>query len=562
VVPRLRTIGDSSDEEDDVAVPLGYIQDRNPSASATRSHRIPTIDADNILVPKRSFTVRSGAWNPETASRTRTRTSRGSPRGHSEPTLGTLRREGHSRDSGCSSDGVPARLSTAELDAKEDKEERERRAAEHEIRRLRRKVEEMERRAQEFQMEPYVRRTKSLDVPGGSSTSTDSDTEDSSDAPSRTKSASAASSDRPHRLSVKDRATRSEHRLESASASEPAAAGPDDLAARRKSLRAARRASRVQREGVTAIASVSSPAATAAAITAANAAARSPAAAKAIASLDEPWGSKPDAEPQGLYGKYEGENFQSFIPLEGDGRLASLVKFMTSATPPDVLSLCKITRIRDRSGTTKRKPAYSFVLQSGGTGGVEVPLLETKRIFKGKHVYYEFWVGDTANKTYLGKLKCNFSAKKFTLFDSGVKVTKNGMIPVAKRDCQFREELAKVGYTKTTRGPRQLVATLPSLAKTGSGRGALFLVNKIPAWDPELRVHTLKYHHRATEKSVKNFQLVADGSKQRNPPVLLRFGKVASNSFNLDFRGPLTPLHAIAFSMTAFEKNWAEGIVA
>jgi hypothetical protein len=272
----------------------------------------------------------------------------------------------------------------------------------------------------------------------------------------------------------------------------------------------------------------------------------------------QPWGPKPDIEPPGMFGKYDGEEFARFAPNPGLSAHDNMVRFLTTATPADVLVLCKVTRIKERPDTSKRKPAYAFVLQSGGVGGEEVPLLETKRTWKGKHVYYEFSVGTT----FLGKLKCNFAAKKFTLFDGGVKVNKSGMIPVSQRGSEFREELASVAYTRSSRGPRQLMATIPAPSRSGSAKGSLFLVNRIPTWDTELKVHTLKYHHRATEKSVKNFQLVADSlvNKQENPPVLLRFGKVAKNTFNLDFRGPMTPLQAMAFTITAFEKNWSEAL--
>jgi hypothetical protein len=69
-----------------------------------------------------------------------------------------------------------------------------------------------------------------------------------------------------------------------------------------------------------------------------------------------------------------------------------IVHFLKTATPPDVLTMCKLIRIRDRPDTSKRRPAYVFAMQSGGPGGDEVHLLDVKRTFKGKHAYYNFQV--------------------------------------------------------------------------------------------------------------------------------------------------------------------------
>jgi hypothetical protein len=273
---------------------------------------------------------------------------------------------------------------------------------------------------------------------------------------------------------------------------------------------------------------------------------------KAVVMTDEPWGAKDDREPCGKHGLYDNERLQVFEP-NGATYESDVIDFLTSPTQPDVLALCQIVRVRSRPGTSKRKPAYTFSIQSNGSKSAQ-HLLETHRTIKGKHVYYRFFVGDTC----LGKLKCNFSAKKFTLFNNGLKVNKKGLIPYHRRSEEFREELASVSYSRSSRGPRQLIAAIPQ-GKNGSD--SMFLVNKIPAWDPELRVHTLKYHHRALVKSVKNFQLVVDSHRRKSPPVLLRFGKVTDNKFNLDFRGPLTPLQAFALALTAFEKNWSESII-
>jgi tubby and related proteins len=48
---------------------------------------------------------------------------------------------------------------------------------------------------------------------------------------------------------------------------------------------------------------------------------------------------------------------------------------------------------------------------------------------------------------------------------------------------------------------------------------------------------------RVTESSVKNFQLTCVGSEGVDPDqVVLQFGRVGKNKFNMDLRYPLSPM--------------------
>lgn len=50
--------------------------------------------------------------------------------------------------------------------------------------------------------------------------------------------------------------------------------------------------------------------------------------------------------------------------------------------------------------------------------------------------------------------------------------------------------------------------------------------------------------------SVKNFQLV-DPDDQEN--VLLQFGRVGKDVFNMDYQWPLSPLQAFAICLSSFD---------
>merc|ERR1711879_966688 len=62
--------------------------------------------------------------------------------------------------------------------------------------------------------------------------------------------------------------------------------------------------------------------------------------------------------------------------------------------------------------------------------------------------------------------------------------------------------------------------------------------NKAPKWNDQLGAFVLNFNKRVTQASVKNFQLV---SAHDPDTVLLQFGRVGKDTFNMDFRYPLSP---------------------
>ena len=84
------------------------------------------------------------------------------------------------------------------------------------------------------------------------------------------------------------------------------------------------------------------------------------------------------------------------------------------------------------------------------------------------------------------------------------------------------------------------------------------LKNKSPRWHEHLQCWCLNFHGRVTVASVKNFQLVATmdqsqpGGKGDEETVLLQFGKVADDTFTMDYRKPLSAFQAFAICLTSF----------
>jgi len=76
------------------------------------------------------------------------------------------------------------------------------------------------------------------------------------------------------------------------------------------------------------------------------------------------------------------------------------------------------------------------------------------------------------------------------------------------------------------------------------------LTNKPPKWNEQLGAFVLNFNKRVTQASVKNFQLI---SKTDPDTVVLQFGRVGKDVFNMDFRYPLSPVQAFAIVLSSFD---------
>ncbi|CAM9187182.1 unnamed protein product [Scytosiphon promiscuus] len=77
------------------------------------------------------------------------------------------------------------------------------------------------------------------------------------------------------------------------------------------------------------------------------------------------------------------------------------------------------------------------------------------------------------------------------------------------------------------------------------------LVNRNPRWNAKVQAFVLNFHGRVTQASVKNFQLVVQGDVTEQ--ITLQFGRTHTNEFTMDFCHPLSPLQALAITLTSFD---------
>ncbi|XP_074075844.1 tubby-related protein 2 isoform X2 [Macrotis lagotis] len=176
-------------------------------------------------------------------------------------------------------------------------------------------------------------------------------------------------------------------------------------------------------------------------------------------------------------------------------------------------------------------------------------------------------------ENFIGKVRSNVLGTKFTIFDNGVNPERKSFLPAST---QIREELGAVCYETNVlgfRGPRKMTIVIPDLdpqnqrikaqpqtesllsrLQRGASQGLVLLHNKAPAWSEESGAYILNFHGRVTKASVKNFQIV----HPKDPDYLvLQFGRVAPDSFTMDFRFPLCPLQAFAICLSSFDGKLA-----
>ncbi|XP_006868237.1 PREDICTED: tubby-related protein 2 [Chrysochloris asiatica] len=176
---------------------------------------------------------------------------------------------------------------------------------------------------------------------------------------------------------------------------------------------------------------------------------------------------------------------------------------------------------------------------------------------------------------FVGKVRSNILGTKFIIFDNGVNPDRKNCVPETAR---IREELGAVCYETNVlgfRGPRKMTVIIPGFdaqnrrirvqpqneqesllnrLQRGISQGLILLQNKAPSWSDESSAYVLDFHGRVTRASVKNFQIV----HPEDPDYLvLQFGRVAPDTFTMDFCYPLCPLQAFAICLSSFDGKLA-----
>ncbi|XP_070627531.1 tubby-related protein 2 isoform X2 [Bos indicus] len=176
---------------------------------------------------------------------------------------------------------------------------------------------------------------------------------------------------------------------------------------------------------------------------------------------------------------------------------------------------------------------------------------------------------------FVGKVRSNVLGTKFSIFDNGVNPERKHFFPETAR---IREELGAVCYETNVlgfRGPRKMNVIIPEInaqnqricvqpqneqesllsrLQRGASQGLVLLQNKAPSWNDESGAYVLNFHGRVTRASVKNFQIVHPDDPDY---LVLQFGRVAPDTFTMDFRFPLCPLQAFAICLSSFDGKLA-----
>ncbi|GMH25571.1 hypothetical protein Nepgr_027414 [Nepenthes gracilis] len=216
-------------------------------------------------------------------------------------------------------------------------------------------------------------------------------------------------------------------------------------------------------------------------------------------------------------------------------------------------------------------------------------LLAARKYRHGAHTEYIISLDaddlSQGSQAYVGKLSSDFLGTNFTIYDSqpphdGAKPS-NGRMSRRFASKQISPQLpagnfqvGNVSYKFNllkSRGPRRMICSLKCPGSRDLTKDSMhntmmqksdcdhtILKNKAPRWHENLQCWCLNFHGRVTVASVKNFQLIATvdqsqpGGKGDEEIILLQFGKVADDTFTMDYRQPLSTFQAFAICLTSF----------
>lgn len=91
-------------------------------------------------------------------------------------------------------------------------------------------------------------------------------------------------------------------------------------------------------------------------------------------------------------------------------------------------------------------------------------------------------------------------------------------------------------------------------AKRRPGKDLRYLINKPPRWNDQVGAYVLNFNGRVTMASVKNFQLVEPEDQNH---LILQFGRVGKDEFNMDVQWPMSILQAFAITLSSFDSKLA-----
>ena len=177
----------------------------------------------------------------------------------------------------------------------------------------------------------------------------------------------------------------------------------------------------------------------------------------------------------------------------------------------------------------------------------------------------------------LGKVRGNTVGSRYLVADCGSAPKKTRSIE------NLRRELGLIDFEFQQSGPSRTQVNIPfvtdegkadiwrfenehdcmeGVVDRGTGTRLMKLVNVTPRWDESHGGHVLNFRGRVTKSSVKNFQLVLDGSDESigicRDQVVLQFGKTGENTFTMDVGWPLSVYQAFAICTACLDKKIAD----
>ncbi|XP_072558179.1 tubby-related protein 1 isoform X2 [Paramormyrops kingsleyae] len=249
-----------------------------------------------------------------------------------------------------------------------------------------------------------------------------------------------------------------------------------------------------------------------------------------------------------------------------------LEEFVLQPAPQGITIKCKV--MRDKRGMDRGfYPTYYLHLDSEK----KVFLLAGRKRKKSATSNYLISTDATdlsrGGENYAGKLRSNLMGTKFTVFDDGLNPDR--ALPDLSN---ARQELAAVIYKTNVlgfMGPREMTVIIPGMDECNERvpirppndadglvmryqnrqmDGLIELHNKTPVWNDDSASYVLNFSGRVTQASVKNFQIV---HSKDNSYIIMQFGRVADDTFTLDYSYPLCAVQAFAIALSSFHGKLA-----
>ncbi|XP_039604687.1 tubby-related protein 1 isoform X2 [Polypterus senegalus] len=250
----------------------------------------------------------------------------------------------------------------------------------------------------------------------------------------------------------------------------------------------------------------------------------------------------------------------------------NLEEFVLQPAPQGVTIKCRVTR--DKKGMDRGLyPTYYLHLDNDK----KVFLLAGRKRKKSTTSNYLISIDPTDlsrdGHNFIGKLRSNLMGTKFTVFDNGVNPDRAN-----SEWTNVRQELAAVIYETNVlgfKGPRRMTVLIPGMNEESErvpvrprndNDGLLIryqnrnmdnmieLHNKTPVWNNETQSYVLNFSGRVTHASVKNFQIVHSKDVDY---IVMQFGRVAEDTFTLDYSYPMCAVQAFAIALSSFDGKLA-----